>query len=107
MNLITALAVATVLVVFGAQNTQSVTFHFFMFDLGPAPIVFAVFVAAFLGAAVGWLFSVPGSIRGDRSRRHLEQEVTVAHQQNVEVRSELEEMRERSRPPESPPLPRT
>jgi len=38
LKLIAALLVAIVLVVFGAQNTQAVTFHFLIFKAPAAPI---------------------------------------------------------------------
>ena len=57
LKLIAALLVAIVLVVFGAQNTQAVTFHFLMFKAPSAPMVLALFVAALLGALLGWIVS--------------------------------------------------
>lgn len=103
MKLIVVLTFATILVVFGAQNTQSVTFHFLILDLGPAPVIFAVFVAALVGVIVGWLVSVPGRLRGVRTRRDLEHEVTAAHQRTAAAVTDMEESRARARPPESRP----
>ena len=103
MKLIVALVFATILVVFGVQNTQSVTFHFLMFDLGPAPVIFAVFAAALTGVIVGWLVSVPGRLRGVRTRRELEHEITAAHQRTAAAVTDKEESQARARPPEQSP----
>src|SRR5687768_12154916 len=99
MKLVVALIFATVLVVFGAQNTQSVTFHFIVFDVGPAPVVFAVFVAALVGVVIGWLVSVPGRLHGLRTRQDLEREVAAAHERTAAAVAEMEETEERGRPP--------
>ena len=98
MKLIVALTFATILVNFGAQNTQSVTFHFLMFDLGPAPVIFAVFLAALMGVIVGWLVSMPGRVRGARTRRDLEREVTAANQRTAAAVTDMEESQARARP---------
>ncbi len=98
MRLIPALIFSTILVVFGAQNTQSVTFHFFTFNLGPAPVVLAVFVAALLGLTAGWLIAIPDQVRGARSRRSLEQEVTAANEKATAAVAEMEESQSRARP---------
>lgn len=103
MKLIVGLILATALVVFGAQNTQSVTFHFLMFDVGPAPVLFAVFTAAIVGAVLAWIVSAPGRFRGMRRRRDLEHQVTVAQEQLKTATTEVEESRRASRPPPTPP----
>jgi uncharacterized integral membrane protein len=72
LKLIAALLVATVLVVFGAQNTQAVTLHFLMLKLPSAPLVLALFGAMLLGTLLGWIVSVPGRFRGMRERRGLQ-----------------------------------
>src|SRR5947209_12150794 len=79
LKLIAALLVATVLVVFGAQNTQAVTFHFLMFKAPSAPMVLALFVAALLGALLGWIVSAPGRFRLMRERHGLQGQV-AAHE---------------------------
>lgn len=79
LKLIAALLVAIVLVVFGAQNTQAVTFHFLMFKAPSAPMVLALFVAALLGALLGWIVSAPGRFRRMRERRGLRGQV-AAHE---------------------------
>ncbi|TAK73794.1 MAG: LapA family protein [Dehalococcoidia bacterium] len=103
MKLIAALILATALVVFGAQNTQSVTFHFLMFDVGPAPVLLAVFAAAIIGAMLAWTVSAPGRFRGMRRRRDLEHEVAAAQEQLKAATTALEESRRASRPPPTPP----
>jgi hypothetical protein len=62
LKLIAALLVAMVLVVFGAQNTQAVTFHFLTFKAPSTPMVLALFMAALLGALLGWIISAPRTI---------------------------------------------
>ena len=84
LKLIVALVIATVLVVFGAQNTQLVTFHFLTFELGPAPVILAVFAAAIAGALLAWIVSAPGRFRGMRRRRDLEHQVAAADQRDAE-----------------------
>jgi len=79
LKLIAALLVAIVLVVFGAQNTQAVTFHFLIFKAPSAPMVLALFVAALLGALLGLIVSAPGRFRRMRERRGLQSEV-AAHE---------------------------
>jgi uncharacterized integral membrane protein len=79
LKLIAALLVAIVLVVFGVQNTQAVTFHFLMFKAPSAPMVLALFVAALLGALLGWIVSAPGRFRRMRERHGLEGQV-AAHE---------------------------
>lgn len=79
LKLITALLVATVLVVFGAQNTQAVTFHFLMFKAPSAPMVLALFVAALLGALLGWIVAAPSLFRRMRERQGLQAQV-AAHE---------------------------
>ena len=79
LKLIAALLVAIVLVVFGAQNTQAVTFHFLMFKAPSAPMVLALFVAALLGALLGWIVSAPGRFRSMRERHGLQGQV-AAHE---------------------------
>lgn len=71
LKLIVGLIVATVLVVFVAQNPQLVTLHFLTFKLHAVPMVFALFVAALLGALLGWIVSAPGRFRRMRERRGL------------------------------------
>jgi uncharacterized integral membrane protein len=85
MKLIAALLAATVLVVFGAQNTQAVTLHFLMFKVPSMPMVLALLAAVVLGALLGWIVSVPGRFRGMKERRGLRGQVkaniaTTAHQ---------------------------
>jgi uncharacterized integral membrane protein len=83
LKLIAGILVALVLVVFGAQNTQAVTFHFLMFKAPSAPMVLALFLAALLGALLGWIISAPGRFRRMRERRGLQGQVTAAHQREA------------------------
>jgi len=69
LKLIAGLVVATALGVFGAQNTQAVTFHFLMFKVPSVPMVLALFVAAVL---LAWIVSAPGRFRRMRERRGLQ-----------------------------------
>ncbi|TAJ18706.1 MAG: DUF1049 domain-containing protein [Dehalococcoidia bacterium] len=101
VKLIIGLIVATALVVFGAQNTQDVTFHFLMFETRPAPVLLAVFAAALAGALLAWIVSTPGRYRGMRQRRDLERQVTTAHRQTDAAVTEMEASRRP--PPDEPP----
>ncbi len=75
VKLIAALLVATVLVVFGAQNTQAITLHFLSFKVPAMPMVLALLGAVVLGALLGWIVSVPGRFRGMHERRGLRGQV--------------------------------
>ena len=88
LKLIAALLVAIVLVVFGAQNTQSVTFHFLMFKAPSTPMVLALFVAALLGAILGWIVSAPGRFRRMRERQGLQGQVTAQERAAVAATTE-------------------
>ena len=104
MKLIVGLILAMALVVFGAQNTQLVTFHFLMFDAGPAPVIFAVFAAALVGALLSWIVSAPGRFRGMRRRRDLEHQVAAAERAAAAAAdTDTEESRLRHPPPTSTP----
>lgn len=94
LKLIAALIVAIVLVVFGAQNTQAVTFHFLMFKAPSTPMAFALFLAALLGALLGWIVSAPGRFRRMQERRGLQGQV-AAHQREAVAATDTEQ---------SPPL---
>jgi uncharacterized integral membrane protein len=89
VKLVVALLLATVLVVFGAQNTQAVTLHFLLFKLPAEPLVLALSTAVFLGAVLAWIVTAPGRFRGRRERRGLEGQVQaqqqVAARQNQEL----------------------
>ncbi|MEX2228125.1 MAG: LapA family protein [Dehalococcoidia bacterium] len=77
LKLILGLLLASVLVVFGAQNTQSVSFHFLGWDTPSAPVVLALAIAVLLGVILTWMVSVPGRFRGRRERRALKHQVKV------------------------------
>jgi uncharacterized integral membrane protein len=79
-KLIAGLILAAALVVFGGQNTQSVTFHFLVFKLSSVPMVLALFAAALLGVILGWIVSAPGRIRRMRERRALKDQIE-SHEQ--------------------------
>lgn len=87
LKLIAGLLVATVVVVFGAQNTQAVTFHILMFKVPSVPIVLALFVAVLLGALLGWIVSAPGRFRRMRQRRGLQGQV-AAHERAAAAATE-------------------
>ena len=99
IKLIAVVILTTIVVILGAQNTQSVTFHFLVFALGPAPVVFAVFLAAVIGLAVGWLVSLPGQLHGRSTRRGLEQQIRTEQDRTSAAIAETEDVRTRSRPP--------
>ncbi len=74
LKLTVGLLIAAGLVVFGAQNTQSVTFRVFAWETPSTPAVLALAVAVLLGVLLGWIVSVPGRFRGMRQRRGLQHE---------------------------------
>ncbi len=59
-RLIIGVLAATALVVFGVQNTQSVSFHFLVWDTPSVPVLLALAIAVLLGALVSWIVSIPG-----------------------------------------------
>lgn len=75
LKLIAGLLLASGLVVFGAQNTQSVSFRFIAWETPSVPAVLALAVAVLLGVLLSWIVSVPGRFRGMRQRRGLQHEV--------------------------------
>jgi uncharacterized integral membrane protein len=77
LKLIAGIVCATIVVVFGAQNTQRVTFHFLMVSVPSAPMVLALFLAALLGALLAWSVVVPGRFRNMRERRGLKEKVAA------------------------------
>jgi uncharacterized integral membrane protein len=96
MTLIALLVVATALAVLGAQNTQTVTFRFFMWDVANVPVVAALFAAVLVGALMGWAISAPGRVRGMLSRRRLQQEVVIAHDREAAAVSQMEGSRQQA-----------
>jgi uncharacterized integral membrane protein len=80
VKLIVALLLGTVLVVFGAQNTQAVTLHFLLFKLPSEPLVLALSAAVFLGALLAWIVTAPGQLRRRRERHGLEGQVQAQQQ---------------------------
>ena len=85
-KLFAALLIATILVVFGAQNTQGVKFHFLILNAPSVPLVLPLFVAILLGALLGWIVAAPERFRRLRLRRGLESQV-AAHQRADAARS--------------------
>jgi uncharacterized integral membrane protein len=91
-KLIAALLLAFVLVAFGAQNTQAVTFHFLIFSAPSVPMVVALFAAALVGAVLVWAVSAPGHFRRMRDRQGLKGRV-AAHDRELSAgadRSDLQ-----------------
>lgn len=80
VRLVAGLIVLTIVVMFGAQNTQAVTLHFLGFKVPSAPLVLALFSAVVLGALLGWIVSAPGRFRRMRARHHLEGQVLAQEQ---------------------------
>ena len=98
ITLFIALFLATLLVIFGAQNTQSVTFLFLMFDIGPAPVVFMVFIAALVGAVLAWAVSLPRLLRAGRERHDLEKELSASQRRTASALTDMEATRASARP---------
>ncbi len=74
-SLIIGLVVGIALVVFGAQNAQSINVHFFAWESSSVPLVFALGASMLVGAILTLLVSIPGRIRGRGVRRALEREL--------------------------------
>ena len=87
-RLVAGLIVLTIVVMFGAQNTQTVTLHFLMFKVPSAPLVLALFAAVVLGALLGWIVSAPGRFRRMRERHHLEGQVVAQERAATAARTE-------------------
>ena len=85
-RLVAGLIVLTIVVTFGAQNTQTVTLHFLMFKVPSAPLVLALFAAVVLGALLGWIVSAPGRFRRMRERHHLEGQVVAQERADTAAR---------------------
>ena len=98
MSRVLAVFFAVVLLVFSLQNTESVTFHFLIWDLGPAPLLIAVLGAAVLGLLVGLLLAAPSHFREVAARRRLESELQAADQQTSKALADAEATRARARP---------
>jgi uncharacterized integral membrane protein len=75
LKLIVGLLLAALLVVVGAQNTQSVTFRFIVWETPAAPVALGLAIAVVIGVLLSWIVSVPGRIHGMRQRRSLQHEV--------------------------------
>jgi uncharacterized integral membrane protein len=80
-KLFAALILATAVVLFGAQNTQAITFHFLVFKVPSVPLVLPLFGAVLLGALLGWVFSAPGRFRQMRQRQGLQSKI-AAHERS-------------------------
>jgi uncharacterized integral membrane protein len=80
LRLALGILIAATLVVFGAQNTQSISFHFMGWDTTSIPVVLALAIALALGVLLAWIVSIPGRFRGRRERRTLQHQVD-AHEQ--------------------------
>ena len=89
-KLFAALILATAIVVFGAQNTQAVTFHFLLFKVPAVPLVLPLFGAVLLGAILAMIVAAPGRFRRMRQRQGLQSEV-AAHDQATETSTEMSE----------------
>jgi uncharacterized integral membrane protein len=92
LKLIIGVLVAAALVVLGAQNTQSVTFHVLAWDLPSVPVVLVLAIAVLLGVLLGWVVSIPGRFRGMRRRPDLQHQVE-AHERTALLSHEPAEPR--------------
>ncbi len=101
-KLIVAFVLATALLIFGVQNTQSVTFHFLTFDAGPAPVIVAVFAGALVGAVLAWAVQTPARFRARRERTDLGHQLAAAKREAAAVQTETIEARRAAQPPRTP-----
>ena len=70
--LIAALFIAVLLVLFGAQNAQPVSLHFFNWESSAVPLVLALGVAVLLGALLTFVVTLPGRLSAWRERRGMQ-----------------------------------
>jgi uncharacterized integral membrane protein len=82
-KLFAALILAIAVVVFGAQNTQAITFHFLMFKVPAVPLVLPLFGGVLLGAVLALIVAAPGRFRRMRQRHGLQSEI-AAHERAAE-----------------------
>ena len=69
-----------------------------MFDIGPAPVVFMVFIAALVGAVLAWAVSLPSLLRAGRQRRELEKELSTSQRRTASAVIDMEAIRASARP---------
>jgi uncharacterized integral membrane protein len=84
-KLFAALILAIAVVLFGAQNTQAITFHFLVFKVPSVPLVLPLFGAVLLGALLGWVFSAPGRFRQMRQRQGLQSKIDAHERSDAAV----------------------
>ncbi len=77
--LIVALFIAVLLVLFGAQNAQPVSLHFFSWESSSVPLVLALGVALFLGALLTFVVTLPGRLNAWRERRGMQYRLDEQH----------------------------
>lgn len=87
VKLLLFFVVATILVVFGAQNTQPITIHFLVFKLPSTPVVSALAVAALLGALLTFIGTLFGRVR--TAREHHRAERAAPPDETSVVRNDL------------------
>jgi uncharacterized integral membrane protein len=95
-KLFVGLILAIAVVVFGAQNTQAITFHFLLFKVPSVPLVLPLFGAVLLGAVLSWVFAAPGQLRRMRQRRGLQSEIAV-HERAAEAAAVVAEEERQSK----------
>ncbi len=88
VKLLLFFVVATILVVFGAQNTQPITIHFLVFKLPSTPVVSALAVAALLGALLTFIGTLFGRVRSAREQHRADRTAPPPDETNV-VRNDL------------------
>jgi uncharacterized integral membrane protein len=76
-KLVAGLLLAMVVVVFGAQNTQAITFHFLWFKVPAVPLVLPLFGAVLLGVLLCLIVATPAQFRRMRERRGLKSTVAA------------------------------
>lgn len=70
--LIVALFIAVLLVLFGAQNAQPVSLHFFSWESSSVPLVLSLGVAMFIGALLTFVVTLPGRLSAWGERRGMQ-----------------------------------
>ena len=82
--LIAALFIAVLLVLFGAQNAQPVSLHFFSWESSAVPLVLALGVAVLLGALLTFVVTLPGRLSAWRERRGMQHRLDERLRENLQ-----------------------
>jgi uncharacterized integral membrane protein len=80
VSLVVGLFIGILLVVFGAQNAQLVSIHFFGWQTSSVPLVLALGLALLVGMLLSFILSIPSRFQGMRQRRALQRRIDAQEQ---------------------------